>query len=278
MSAPSPDRYLGAGRQRTPDPSETQFDVQAPLQPAWRSSLLRLACRAFTTVYARREVDGLENLPTGPAVLCFSHQNWIDPIFLLAALPGKPRCTFFGPAQNEMRHGFRNRLMRWSGMCIPFPRARRSLVAATRRAERLLGMGHWVAIAGEGRIHSGEAVVLPLMEGPAYLSLRAGLPLVPIAINGTSWLAFRRRVRIRIGRPIEVRRVAARSGMPDAVADLTNRARLDLVALASGYPDPPPGHLVGGWFTELFNDWPEGARPAVPGREKVPGTSPRGAR
>jgi len=276
MSAPTLGTRAAAGRSPSTAVSPP-LDVQAPLQPAWRSRLVRLAASAFTAVYARREVEGVQNLPDGPAVLCFSHQNWIDPIFLMAALPRKPRCTFFGPAQNDMRHGFRNRLMRWSGMCIPFPLGRRSLVAATRRAEYLLAMGHWVGIAGEGRIHSGEAVILPLKEGPAYLALAAGVPVVPIAINGTSWLAFRRRVRIRIGPPLQVE-VVQRDRMAEAVAGLTARARADLVDLSWGYPDPPRSRFLGGWLTELFNDWPEGTRPAVPGRETASGTSPRGIR
>ena len=62
--------------------------------------------------------------------------------------------------------------------------------------------GGIVAIAGEGRIHPGERDLLPLSEGAAYFALRSGVPLVPIAINGTSWLRFGGRVRVLVGEPL----------------------------------------------------------------------------
>jgi 1-acyl-sn-glycerol-3-phosphate acyltransferase len=205
-------------------------------------------------------------LPAGPSILCFSHQNWIDPFFLISAFPARPRTHFFGPEQEDMTRGFRNRLMRWAGVAVPYRPGRRGLVAATRRVEELLAAGDCLAIAGEGRIHAGEGVVLPLLDGPAHLALRSGVPLVPVAINGTSWLAFRRRVRVRIGQPIEP--VAGGSRRPTAadIEELTAEARAVLLGLVADFPDPPRSRWIGGRLTELFNDWPEGARPPVPPR------------
>jgi len=65
----------------------------------------------------------------------------------------------------------------------------------------VIATGAVVAIAGEGRIHARESELLPLSEGAAYFALRSGIPLVPIAINGTSWLRFSGRVRVRVGGP-----------------------------------------------------------------------------
>ena len=47
-----------------------------------------------------------------------------------------------------------------------------------------------------------EDRLLPLNDGPAYFALRSKVPLVLIAINGTSWLRFGARVLVRIGDPI----------------------------------------------------------------------------
>ena len=33
--------------------------------------------------------------------------------------------------------------------------------------------------------------------------------------------------------------------------------------MVADFPDPPPPGRFGRWLTELFNDWPEGARPAL---------------
>ena len=202
-------------------------------------------------------------LPAGPSILCFSHQNWVDPFFLISAFPARPRTHFFGPEQEDMTRGFRNRLMRWAGVAVPYRPGRRGLVAATRRVEELLTVGDCLAIAGEGRIHAGEGVILPLLEGPAHMALRSGVPLVPVAINGTSWLAFRRRVRVRIGRPIAPLEGGSKRPTTEAVETLTAQARAGLLELVADFPDPPRSRWIGGRLTELFNDWPEGARPPV---------------
>ena len=253
---------------------------QAPARSAWRYDVARGAARLFTWGYSGYRLEGAERLPSGPCVLCFSHPNWIDPLYLIAALPSRPRAYFFGPAQEDMTTGLRNRLMRWAGVAIPFRPGSRGLLAATRRAEWVLAAGDRVVVAGEGRIHAGEAVVLPLLEGPAYLSLRSSVPLVPVAVNGTSWLAFRRRVRIRIGRPI-VPATAVEDGSPagpshvdpEAGRALTAAAQKALLELVDDFPDPPRPRWLGSRLTEMFNDWPEGSRPPTPPRNPSTGAN-----
>ncbi len=92
--------------------------------------------------------------------------------------------------------------MSWAGTAIPYKPAKNDLLDATRRVTAVIDSGAVIAIAGEGRIHLGERTLLPLSEGAAYFALRSGVPLVPIAINGTSWLPFGGRVRVRVGDPI----------------------------------------------------------------------------
>jgi 1-acyl-sn-glycerol-3-phosphate acyltransferase len=156
--------------------------------------------------------------------------------------------------------------MRWCGVVVPYKPGSRGLVAATARVQELLGKGSVIALAGEGRIHVGEGVVLPLRQGPAYLSLRAGVPLVPVSINGTGWLGFRRVVRVRIGAPIVARLDRSTRPTTGDVARLTAKAQAVLEALVSDFPDRPLPGPVGRRLTELFNDWPEGARPSVPAK------------
>ena len=78
-------------------------------------------------------------------------------------------------------------------------------------------------------------------EGAAYFALRSGVPLVPIAINGTSWLRFGGRVRVRVGEPIAVDRPADPRGRRRRDGRALGRRSTALVADA---PDvPPPGRV-----------------------------------
>jgi 1-acyl-sn-glycerol-3-phosphate acyltransferase len=199
-------------------------------------------------------------------VLCFSHQNWADPLYVLGSMPARPRIFFFGPEQEDMTRGVRNRLMRWAGVAVPYLPGNRGLLAATARAHSLIRAGGIVAIAGEGRIHVGEDVVLPLRSGPAYLALRAGVPVVPVAVNGTSWLGFRRVVRVRIGPPISGRSETPARPTGDEVDRLAGEVHSALQALVAGFPDQPRPGSIGRWLTEVFNEWPEGKRPVDPRR------------
>jgi 1-acyl-sn-glycerol-3-phosphate acyltransferase len=245
----------------------TWIDVQAPYHSVRRYRAVRLFVGLVARLYSKVLVEGVERLPDGPSIVCFTHQNWADPFFMFATMPGRPRMYFFGPEQEEMRRGLRNRLMRWSGVVIPYRPGRRGLVAATGRVESVLGGDAVVAIAGEGQIHAGEGIVLPLHEGPAYLSLRAGVPLVPVVINGTSWLGFRRVVRVRVGLPVTVRPRTRARPSADEITRLTAQTQVALETLVSDFPDQPLPGRVGRWLTELFNDWPNGSRPPVQARK-----------
>jgi hypothetical protein len=85
------------------------------------------------------------------------------------------------------------------------------------------------------------------------------VPLVPVAIHGTSWLAFGRRITVEIGEPLEG------SGRPtrEAVDALTARTWEALHELVADAPEYPVPGRFGRWFTEVFNDWPEGSRQAT---------------
>jgi 1-acyl-sn-glycerol-3-phosphate acyltransferase len=149
--------------------------------------------------------------------------------------------------------------MFWTGTPVPFRPAKTDLLDTTRRVQAVFDVGGVLAIAGEGRIHVGERALLPLQDGAAYFALRAGVPIVPVALNGLSWLGFRRALRVRVGTPIPV------SGRPtsEAITALTARTTEDLLALLADAPDPAPPGRFGRWLTELFNDWPEGSRAAT---------------
>ena len=101
-------------------------------------------------------VDGAQ-LPTGPAIYCFNHMSWADPFILMALLPFRPRLWFFGPKEEDMGTGGRNRVMTWTGTAIPYKPGKNDLLEATRRVGAVIASGGVVAIAVEGRIHARES-------------------------------------------------------------------------------------------------------------------------
>jgi len=230
-----------------------------PVRRLVRYWISRIASWLLIRAYLRPRLVDRRLLPKGPAIYCFNHLNWSDPFILMGTLPMRPRLTFFGPKEEDMTVGSRNRLMTWTRATIPYRPGKNDLLEATRRVVDTLRGGGVVAIAGEGRIQPFESAIQPLSEGPAYFALRAGVPMVPIAINGTSWLCLGRRVRVRIGEPLEV------SGRPNrkAVDELTERCRRALEAMVAGEPEYPPPGRFGRRITEIFNDWPEGDRSAA---------------
>ena len=66
-------------------------------------------------------------------------------------------------------------------------------------------------IAGEGRLSDREGRIVPLEDGSAFFALRARVPIVPVAIIGTRWLRFGKRITLRAGAPIPVDDLAGRT-------------------------------------------------------------------
>ncbi len=228
---------------------------------AWPYWIVAIATKFIAGAYVRIRVEGVERLPPGPSIIAFNHMSWADPFILVAGLPARPRLLTFGPKEDDITSGTRNRLMVWSGRTVPFRPGKDDLLDTTRRVGRAMRAGYRLAIAPEGRIHAGESVLLPFDDGAAFFATRSRVPIVPVAINGTGWLRFGRRIRVRVGEPIRA------SGRPTktALAATTAAVRDALAALIADFPDEPPPGRFGRWFTEAFNEWPEGERPPLPG-------------
>ncbi len=221
----------------------------------------------FTRVWFRIEVIGAERIGTGPVVYCFNHLSWMDPLVLTAALPTKPRLFFYGPKETDLRKGGRNRFMWWFGVCVPFSPLKDDLLTSVRWVQAVFDTGGALAIAGEGRIHVHEGDLLPFQEGAAYMALRGGVPLVPVAITGTSWAHFRGRVQVRIGEPIPTGERPTRQALASYTARIWHAVR----AMVEGDRDLAVPSRFERWLTDAFNDWGPGGRAAA---ERLHGPSP----
>lgn len=238
-------------------------DDRLPLAslPGWRRRarylLVRLFVRLAVRILFRIDVEGAANVARGPALYCFNHMSWVDPFVFMTVVPLRPTLYFFGPKEEDMAVGARNRLMIWSGEAVPFRPEKDDLLETTRRVQAVFESGGVLAIAGEGRIHVHEGDLLPLQEGAAYFAIRSHVPIVPVGINGTSWLWWRARLQVRFGEPIATEGRATR----DAIDAYTTRTWLALHALVRDSAERPrPRGRFGRRLSDLFNDWGPGGR------------------
>jgi len=194
-----------------------------------------------------------------PCVYAFNHLSWMDPMLLLATFPAEPRIYFYGPKQENLRRGRGNRFMWWTGLPVPFSPRKDDLITSVRYVQAVFDSGGALAIAPEGTIHVHEGDLLPFEDGAAYLALRAGVPIVPVAIHGISAAFFRGRIELRIGEPIPVMGRPSRGN----VARYSAVAWHALRAMLEGDRDLPQPSRFERWLTDLFNDWGEGGRAAA---------------
>jgi 1-acyl-sn-glycerol-3-phosphate acyltransferase len=215
---------------------------------------IRSGLRFFIRCYLRVRLTGLEHIPHGAGyVLCFSHPNWVDPFLFVAFWPDRPRLFIFGPREEDMTAGWRNRLITWTGLSVPFKPSRSDLLDTTRRAVGVLDAGYVLSIAAEGRLSDREGEIVPLYEGAAYFALRGGVPLLPVAVLGTRWLRFGKTVTVRAGPALSTSGLRAnRAG----VAAMTVRIRDAIEALLVGAVEEPPPGPFGRWLTDVFNERP----------------------
>lgn len=216
---------------------------------------VRLGLRFFCGAYARIRVEGAERLPAaGTYIICFNHPSWLDPIVLAAAWPDAERRLFiFGPREQDMTIGWRNRLITWTGRGVPFQPRGADIKDATRRAVGVLRGGDCLAIAGEGRLSDHEGELLPLETGLAHFAQMGRAAMVPTAVIGTRWVHFGKRIRIVIGQPV------MHDAFPrgrDGARAMTAEVEARLGALISGVTDGPRPGPIGAWLSDAFNDRP----------------------
>ena len=85
-----------------------------------------------------------------------------------------------------MTKGGRNRLITWAGFGIPYRPEKTDLLETTapRGARARRRLGHRDRGGGEDPPRRARAD-LRLADGTAYFALRSGVPIIPLAINGT---------------------------------------------------------------------------------------------
>lgn len=191
------------------------------------------------------DVEGRENIPSsGNYVVIANHLNWLDEFTLLYLFPVEPRLHFLADPAILVTRRFQWWLVRTTGGYVPVVRERHGDTTLFRHVDHALEVGGAVAIFPEANYGPKEGELLPFHKGFAHFAIKAGVPVIPVALSGTKDLWFRKRIRVLIGRAIPT------AGQdPDA---LTERAFERIKELLPPYSEPPGRKLLRHQLTQLF--------------------------
>lgn len=175
-------------------------------------------------------IEGVNNIPSdGPAILIYNHIAFVDPVVILGLMPRNVVPLAKVESYDEPIWGIFPKL--WD--VIPVRRDELDR-GAIRSALNVLQAGEILLIAPEGtrneNLQEGK-------EGVAYLAVKSGAPVVPVAIYGTkgfpSFSPKRWReegATVRVGKPFRFRESPDRVGLEN-LRKMTDEAMYILAEL-----------------------------------------------
>ena len=196
--------------------------------------LVFVVLRLLMRVLGRLQSSGEANVPAHGGVLyCPNHISDADPVAIFVTTP---RRTWF-VGKSEL---FEIPVLGWffahfQGFPIKRDSADR---AALRRIGTLLKAGEPVVLFPEGRL-SETGLLGRIQPGAALLSLRAGLPIVPVGLQNTNGIVPYGKIRPRISpRVVQVAfgppifpKDYMQMPRPEAIAAITQKLGLELARL-----------------------------------------------
>ena len=193
----------------------------------------------------RFDVEGRQNIPrSGNYVVIANHLNWLDEFTLLYLFPVEPRLHFLADPTILVTRKFQWWLVRTTGGYVPVVRERHGDQTLFRHVDHALEVGGAVAIFPEANYGPQEGELLPFHKGFAHFAIKAGVPVIPVALSGTKDLWLRKRIRVVIGQPI-----------PTAGQDADGLTRLAfdrMRQMMPAYSDPGGRKPLRRWLTHLF--------------------------
>jgi 1-acyl-sn-glycerol-3-phosphate acyltransferase len=207
--------------------------------------IVRLIAVPLLRLCFRLQVEGRENMVRpGNYVVIANHLNWLDEFALLLLLPVEPRLHFLANPTLLVARKFQWWLIRTTGGYVPVVRDRHGDQALFHHVDRCLEVGGAVAIFPEADYGPKEGELMPFKKGFAHFAIKAGVPVIPVALSGTKDLWFRKRVRVIIGKPI-----APEGHTPESLTDTAFQTIKDLLP---EYREPVGRKLLRRQLTRLF--------------------------
>lgn len=193
--------------------------------------IARGLAKLLTFLFLKPVVSGMENFPRhGPALVVINHLGDADVVLLAASIP----TTIDGMGKIELNeHWLVGPLFRAYGV-IWVHRGRPDR-KAIRAALNGLSQGRLVALAPEGR-QSLQGGLEEGTEGAAFLAMKSGAPVVPVAMTGTengNVYGHMRRLKrapvtLTVGKPFHLKEQADRQKM---IREGTSRIMESLASL-----------------------------------------------
>ena len=206
---------------------------------------VRLVALPLLRLFFRFQVEGDENIPrSGNYIVIANHLNWLDEFALLMLFPVEPRLHFLADPTGLVKRRFQWWLIRTTGGYVPVVRERHGDPALYRHVDRCLEVGGAVAMFPEGNYGPKEGEMMPFKKGFAHFAIKAGVPVVPVALSGTKDLWFRKPVRVIIGRPI-----APAGHDPGSLTQIGFEA---IKRMLPAYSERPGPRFLRRWLTNLF--------------------------
>jgi len=207
--------------------------------------LVRLLAIPLLRLCFRFDVQGRANIPRpGNYVVIANHLNWLDEFALLYLMPIEPRLHFLADPTVLVTRKFQWWLVRTTGGYVPVVRERHGDRTLFRHVDRCLEAGGSVAIFPEANYGPQEGELLPFHKGFAHFAIKAGAPVVPVALSGTKDLWLRKRIKVVIGEALPA------AGQDPA--ELTEQAFERMTALMPVYSEPPGRKPLRNKLTHLF--------------------------
>jgi len=192
-------------------------------------SLVRDLLWILSKLWFRVSVSGREHLPaSGAYIIAPVHRSNIDTP--LSSFVTRRRVRFMGKDSLwKQKH-----IGKFFSLLGGFPVTRGAAdFEALKRCVAVLDGGEPLVIFPEGTRQSG-ALLHPLFEGPAYVALKRGVPIVPVGIGGServmrkgSKMIWPRKCHVTIGAPLAVEHGGSgrvdRERMTQITAELAQR-------------------------------------------------------
>jgi 1-acyl-sn-glycerol-3-phosphate acyltransferase len=166
----------------------------------WHARAFYRVCHLFTSllfsVFFRLRIAGRENIPPGGMLVCCNHQSHLDPV--LVGLACREPITYL--ARDTLFKGWFAKLITYLG-AIPIQRDGLGFAGVKKTLERLK-IGEKVLIFPEGT-RSPDGRMQSLKGGLALIARRAGVPILPMAVEG-AYEAWPRKQKFPAPRTIQI--------------------------------------------------------------------------